>query len=348
MKSRDRRHLLPQGGLVRIRLTPVPRLRQRVLPPPEPSPMIVVFGSLNIDLVARVPVLPRAGETVLGPDYMAVAGGKGANQALAARRAGAEVAMVGAVGRDGFADVALASLVAAGIDTSRIARVEAPTGAAFIAVDAQGRNQIVVAAGANAHARATQLDGLAAGPGDTLMLQWEVPEPEIRAAARWGRDRGLRVMLNRAPAGPVPADLMALLDLLVVNEHEALALGEAPEDPVRLAERLSERHRLAVAVTLGAEGAMLWADGICHEAPAVPVKVVDTTAAGDTFCGALAAALDRRRGYETAVEFACAAGSLACESLGAQPSIPHRAAIEAAAAALADLRNPEKYRRTSP
>jgi ribokinase len=301
MKSRDRRHLLPQGGPVRTRLTPMPRLRQRVLPPPEPSPMIVVFGSLNIDLVARVPVLPRAGETVLGPDYLAVAGGKGANQALAARRAGAEVAMVGAVGRDGFADAALASLVAAGIDTSRIARVEAPTGAAFIAVDAEGRNQIVVAAGANAHARATQLDGLAAGPGDTLMLQWEVPEPEIRAAARWGRDRGL-----------------------------------------------SERHRLAVAVTLGAEGAVLWADGICHEAPAVPVEVVDTTAAGDTFCGALAAALDCRRGYETALEFACAAGSLACVSLGAQPSIPHRAAIEAAAAALADLRNPEKYRRTRP
>lgn len=310
--------------------------------------MIIVFGSLNIDLVARVPVLPRAGETVLGPDYVAVAGGKGANQALAARRAGADVVMAGAVGRDGFADTALATLDAAGIDISRIDRADAPTGAGFIAVDHQGRNQIVVASGANAHARAAQLEGLAAGPGDILMLQWEVPEAEILAAARWGRGLGLRVMLNRAPAGPVPADLMALLDLLVVNEHEVLALGEPPGDPAGIADRLSERHRLAVAVTLGAEGAMLWADGVCHEAPAFPVDAVDTTAAGDAFCGALAAALDRRRGYETAVEFACAAGSLACATLGAQPSIPHRAAIEAAAADMADLRNPEKYRRTDP
>ncbi|WP_439572253.1 ribokinase [Phreatobacter sp.] len=310
--------------------------------------MIVVFGSLNIDLVARVPALPRPGETVLGPDYVAVAGGKGANQALAARRAGAEVVMVGAVGRDGFADIALSTLAGAGVDLDRIARADAPTGAGFIAVDAAGRNQIVVASGANAHARAAQLDGLGAGPGDTLMLQWEVPEAEILAAARWGRARGLRVMLNRAPAGPVPAELMAVLDLLVVNEHEVLALGAAGEDPDRVADCLSECHRIAVAVTLGAEGGELWADGICHEAPAFPVEPVDTTAAGDTFCGALAAALDRRRGYETAVEFACAAGSLACASLGAQPSIPHRAAIEAAAAELAEQRNPEKYRRTSP
>lgn len=348
MKSRDLLHLLPQVGPATARLTPMLPLRQRVFPSPEPSPMIVVFGSLNIDLVARVPVLPRAGETVIGPDYVAVAGGKGANQALAARRAGAEVAMVGAVGRDAFAGPALATLVEAGIDTTRIARVEAPTGAAFIALDQDGRNQIVVAAGANAHARAAQLDGLAAGPGDTLMLQWEVPEPEILAAARWGRDRGLRVMLNRAPAGPVPDRLIGLVDLLVVNEHEALALGQDGADPSAIADRLSERRCMAVAVTLGAAGAELWADGICHQSPASPVRPVDTTAAGDTFCGALAAALDRRRGYETAVEFACAAGSLACASLGAQPSIPHRAAIEAAAAALADLRNPEKYRRTSP
>ena len=131
------------------------------------------------------------------------------------------------------------------------------------------------------------LEALGVGPGDTLMLQWEVPEAEIVAAARWGRTRGLRVMLNRAPAGPVPDELMAVLDLLVVNEHEVLALGAAGEDPSRVADRLSERHRIAVAVTLGAEGGELWADGICHEAPAFPVEAVDTTAAGDTFCGAL-------------------------------------------------------------
>lgn len=313
--------------------------------------MIVVFGSLNIDLVARVPALPGAGETVLGPGYAVVPGGKGANQALAARRAGAEVVMVGAVGRDGFADAALAALAADGVDVSRVVRADAPTGAAFIAVDAAGRNQIVVASGANALARAAALDGIAAGPGDILMLQWEVPEAEIAAAARWGRGRGLRIMLNRAPAGPVSAELFALLDIIVVNEHEVMALAEGhvidTADPDTVASGLSARFGLAVVVTLGAEGAMGWADGIRHEAPALPVEVIDTTAAGDTFCGALAAALDRRRGYETAIEFAAAAGSLACAAFGAQTSIPDLAAIAPAAARLAEGRNPD-HRRTTP
>lgn len=313
--------------------------------------MIVVFGSINIDLVARVPALPRAGETVAGPDYQAIPGGKGANQALAARRAGADVVMVGAVGRDGFAGPALSVLSAGGVDVSRVASVDAPTGAAFIAVDGEGQNQIVVAAGANAAVRAAALDGLAASPRDILLLQWEVAESEILAAARWARGREMRVMLNRAPAGPISAELATLLDVVIVNEHEVLALaagfGFADQDADTVAAALSERHGLAVAVTLGAEGAICWADGIRHESPAYPVEVVDTTAAGDTFCGALAAALDRRRGLETAVEFAAAAGSLACTRFGAQSSIPDRAAIEAAAAVLADQRNPH-HRRTTP
>ncbi|MGQ3359440.1 MAG: ribokinase [Phreatobacter sp.] len=313
--------------------------------------MIIVFGSINIDLVARVAVLPRAGETVAGPGYEVIPGGKGANQALAARRAGAEVAMVGAVGRDGFAGPALALLGEAGVDLAGVAPVDAPTGVAFIAVDERGENQIVVAAGANAAARAAALDSLAPGPRDTLLMQWEVPEAEIVAAARWARDRGLRIMLNRAPAGPVSPDLAALLDVVVVNEHEVLALGAGLDlvgsDPDAVAAAISQRHGLAVAVTLGAEGAICWADGIRHESPAYPVDVVDTTAAGDTFCGALAAALDRRRGLETALEFAAAAGSLACGRHGAQTSIPDLAAIDAAAAILAEQRNPP-HRRTTP
>jgi len=313
--------------------------------------MIVVFGSINIDLVARVPVLPRAGETVAGPDYQVIPGGKGANQALAARRAGADVVMVGAVGSDGFAGPALASLEEAGIDLARVARVDAPTGAAFIAVDSGGQNQIVVAAGANATVRASALDGLSASPQDTMLLQWEVPEAEIVAAARWAKSHDMRVMLNRAPAGPITAELAGLLDVVVVNEHEVLALGAGlgltDRDSDAVAAMLSERHGLAVAVTLGAEGALCWADGIRHESPAYPVAVVDTTAAGDTFCGALAASLDRRRGLETAIEFAAAAGSLACARFGAQSSIPDLAAIEAAAAVLAEQRNPH-HRRTTP
>jgi ribokinase len=313
--------------------------------------MIIVFGSLNIDLVARVPALPKAGETVLGPDYAVVPGGKGANQALAAKRAGADVAMVGAVGRDGFAGTAMEALTAEGVDVTRVARADAPTGAAFIAVDAEGRNQIVVASGANAYAEAAALDGLDTAAGDILMLQWEVPEGEILAAAQWAKARGMRVMLNRAPAGPVSAELLGLLDVVVVNEHEVLALAEGlglqTSDPDAIAAALSARFQLAAVVTLGAEGALCWADGIRHVCPALAIDVVDTTAAGDTFCGALAAALDKGRGLETALEFAAAAGSLACTVFGAQTSIPTQADIDAQAAILADQRNPE-HRRTDP
>jgi ribokinase len=313
--------------------------------------MIIVFGSINIDLVTRVDALPKAGETVASPGYALVPGGKGANQALAARRAGAEVVMVGAVGRDGFADLALDMLAADGVDLTRVVRADAPTGAAFIAVDGEGRNQIVVASGANALAQASALDGLAAKAGDILLLQWEVPDAEILAAARWAKAAGLRVMLNRAPAGPATPELLALTDIVVVNEHEVMALAEGHEvdasDPEAVASGLSARYGNAVFVTLGAEGAMSWADGIRHAAPALSVEVVDTTAAGDTFCGAFAAALDRRRGYETAIEFASAAGSLACTAFGAQPSIPRLATIEPAAANLAEGRNPD-HRRTPP
>ena len=319
--------------------------------------MVIVFGSLNIDLVARVAALPQAGETVLGSDYVAVPGGKGANQALAARRAGAEVVMVGAVGRDAFADAALAALAADGVDVSRVARADAPTGAAFIAVDEAGRNQIVVAPGANALASARALEGLDPAHG-ILMLQWEVPEPEILAAARWGRAKNLTVMLNRAPAGPVPRELLELIDVLILNEHEAMALVEGDGvdysrggfDKIDLdgvASGLSAAFGLAVAVTLGAEGSILWADGICHSAPALPINVVDTTAAGDAFCGAFAAARARKRGFETCVDFATAAGSLACTGFGAQPSLPTREAIEPAALGLAEKRNPAN-RRTYP
>jgi ribokinase len=313
--------------------------------------MVIVFGSINIDLVARVPRLPGAGETVAGPGYALVPGGKGANQALAARRAGANVVLAGAVGRDGFADIALDLLAADGVDLSRVARADAPTGAAFIAVDAEGRNQIVVASGANAFARASALDGLATEPGDILLLQWEVPDAEIAAAAAWAKARGLRVMINRAPAGPASPDLLAMTEIVVVNEHEVVALAEGHSidatDPDAIASALSTRYGTAIFVTLGAEGAIGWADGIRHAVPSLPVEVVDTTAAGDTFCGALAAALDRKRGYETAIEFASAAGSLACTVFGAQTSIPRLATIEPAAAALADGRNPD-HRRTTP
>ncbi len=237
--------------------------------------MIIVFGSINIDLVARVGRLPRAGETVLGPGYDVIPGGKGANQALAARRAGSDVVMVGAVGRDGFADATLAELAAAGVDLSHVSRVDAPTGAAFIAVDAAGENQIIVASGANAAVKAAALDALSPAPRDILMMQWEVPEAEILAAARWGRDRGLRIMLNRAPAGPISAELADLLDMVVVNEHEVLALGAGlgvTGEPDAVAAVLSERHGLAVAVTLGAKAPSAGPTASATNPPPIPSR----------------------------------------------------------------------------
>ena len=295
--------------------------------------MIVVFGSINIDLVTRVERIAGPGETVMGNAYTAIPGGKGANQALAARRAGASVAMVGAVGRDGFAAEALGLLREAGIDLANVADTDAPTGAAFIAVNAGGDNAITVAAGANADAKADALGALGLGTGDTLLLQREVPDTESEAAALHARRRGARTVLNLAPSGLIPARYLEALDVLVVNEHEAADLAYALHRPAELpdlAAHLREAYGLAtLVVTLGAEGAIGWQDGIEHRATSPKVAAVDTTAAGDSFVGAFAAALDAGLAFPEALRRGTAAGSLACTTRGAQPSIPTKAAIDA-------------------
>lgn len=294
--------------------------------------MIAVFGSVNIDLVTPVARIAAPGETVMGSTYAVIPGGKGANQALAARRAGAEVRMIGAVGRDGFAGPALALLREAGVDLSGVAAVEAPTGAAFIAVDARGANAITVAAGANAEARAVQVE-TAPLSGGLLLLQREVPDAEGEAAARVARARGMRTVLNLAPSGRVSDAFLRLVDVLVVNEHEAADLagflGRA-DDHAGLAADLRERFGIgATVVTLGAEGAIGWTDGDEHRAPCPRVEARDTTAAGDSFVGFFAAALDAGLGFAEAMRRGTAAGSLACTVPGAQPSIPTKAAVDA-------------------
>jgi ribokinase len=295
--------------------------------------MIIVFGSLNVDLVTPVERLPGAGETVLGPRYALHPGGKGANQALAACRAGAEVTMVGALGRDGFAEIALGLLAEDGVGLSHVARVEAPTGAAFIAVDAAGHNQIVVAAGANALARADAVEILKPGEGDLLLLQREVPEDECLRAARAMRAGGGRVILNLAPAGEPTPELLALTDILIVNEHEALilagSLGWAETEPDAIAQRIDGERGIACIVTLGAAGAVGWHGGVRRRLEAPVVEAVDTVAAGDSFVGAFAAALQAGFGFSGALQRGLAAGSLACTVAGAQPSVPQREAIEA-------------------
>ncbi len=301
--------------------------------------MIVVFGSINIDLVVRVDTLPRPGETVLAPSYVAVPGGKGANQALAAARAGAQTHMVGCVGRDGYADAALATMREAGVDLTAVTEADEPTACAMIAVDTQGRNQIAVASGANRFAKAGQLDDALLRPGATLLLQLEVDDAETAAVAARAHSRGARVVLNAAPAAPLPAGMAEALDVLVVNEVEAPMLADAAgithQDPVDAARRLAQSWDVATIVTLGGDGARAFDGGAAWRIGAMAIEPVDTTAAGDAFVGVLGAALDRGDALPAALHAASIAGALACETVGAQPSLPDAAAIAAARARLA-------------
>ncbi len=300
--------------------------------------MIVVFGSINVDLVVRVATLPRPGETVLAPGYEAVPGGKGANQAVAAARAGARTRMVGCVGRDGFAAPALAALRGAKVDVSAVTPVDAPTGCAMVCVDADGRNQIAVASGANRRVRAAQVDDALLGPESTLVLQLEVDLDQTWAVARRGRELGARVVLNSAPAAPVPAAVAAALDVLVTNEVEAPMLaaaeGLAATEPVAAARRIASAWNVTTIVTLGGDGACAFERGAGWRIGALQGAIVDTTAAGDAFVGVLAAALDAGEALPAALRLASVAGGLACQTLGAQPSLPDRAAIDAALAGL--------------
>lgn len=269
---------------------------------------VVVLGSLNVDLVTSVERHPRPGETLLGEGLSRLAGGKGANQAVAAAAAGAEVAMVGCVGADPAGEAYLTRLRGRGVDVAGIRSVAGTaTGTALIAVSEEGENTIIVIPGANAELddrEVAAVDGV--GPGDVLLLQLEVPMRVVCAAARRAATRGARVVLNLAPYAAVPADVVALAGPVVANEHEAVALAESGLVPGSL------------LVTYGANGAS-W-DGRTWSAHVVPRhQVVDTTGAGDAFCGALAAALAAGAAEGEAVDAALAAGSDAVRHTGAQP-----------------------------
>lgn len=277
-------------------------------------PRVTVVGSVNLDLVVRSETLPAPGETVLGGVFDRHPGGKGANQALAARRLGADVALLARVGADAEADAALALLRDGEV---RLAHCQAspdhPTGVALIAVSASGENQIVVAPGANA---AFAPEHLPARIDGALIGQLEIPVDTLTAAM--ARCTGF-IALNLAPAMDVPQALLERADLLVVNETEAAAYG---------LDRLHAAGGL-VAVTLGAQGAVLYRDGaeIARAAPP-PVSVVDTTGAGDTFVAALTVALLDGRPEAEALSFACAAGAASTLKPGAQPALPSRADVD--------------------
>jgi ribokinase len=269
---------------------------------------VMVLGSLNVDLVTRVERHPRPGETLLGEGLHRSAGGKGANQAVAAAAAGAEVLMVGCVGDDAGGAAYVERLRHRGIDVSAVRTLpDEASGHALIAVDDRGENSIIVIPGANGRLDDTEVDAVdVLHPGDVLLLQLEVPLPVVCAAARRAAHRGARVVLNTAPYAALPADVIALADPVVANEHEMVALAESGAEPASL------------LVTFGPNG-VTW-DGYTTPAHHVdPTDVVDTTGAGDAFCGALAAALATGAPREAALERALAAGAAAVQHHGAQP-----------------------------
>ena len=292
--------------------------------------MILVAGSANIDFVTRVDHIPAPGETVLGGNYSVSGGGKGANQAVACARSGGRVAFLGALGNDSFAAQLKASLQGSGVE-DRSVQVDAPTGAAFISVSAGGENAITVASGANALLTPEHLPGTAGL--SYLVLQLEVPLATVTAYAVQARAAGVPVVLNAAPAQPLPAALLRLVDLLVVNEGELSALvgeGEVTEQLERAAGRNTGEGPAVVIVTLGSAGSLGLDTRQGHELVAIPataVEVLDTTGAGDTYVGALVTALSEGLDLPGAMTFAGAAAGLACTRAGAQPSMPSRAEI---------------------
>ncbi|MCX6032030.1 MAG: ribokinase [Chloroflexi bacterium] len=301
-------------------------------------PHIVVFGSLNMDLVIQAPRHPRPGETLTGGPFRTIPGGKGANQAVAAARMGGQVTMIGAVGADGFGDELIANLAAAGVDTSRIDRSPEATGLALITVSESGENTIVLAPGANGTVSARTAweneDVIAAA--DALLLQLEVPLSAVLAAVQIAGRHRVPVILNPAPARPLPVELLHHVSYLIPNEHEAALLAGLPtgagEEATRAAAALREMGVGQVVVTLGERGALVYdvpgtSESAWHVA-SFPVQAVDTTAAGDAFLAAFAVALTEGKPPAEAARWGCAAGALACTVLGAQPSLPTRAAVE--------------------
>lgn len=294
--------------------------------------MIVVFGSLNVDIITKVEHLPVPGETVLCPGYLMVPGGKGSNQACAAARAAKgdpalaseRIAMIGATGDDDFGPQATAMLADAGVDLSAMAKVPHPTACALIWVDAHGENSIVVASGANLHIRAEQVPDAFLGPQTTLLLQMEVPAEQNWAVIEKAKAAGTRIVLNVAPAAPVPEAALKAIDVLVVNEIEAAMVakevGLAAGSPQESARALADRFALTVIVTLGGAGAAAFTADGAWAVDALKITPVDTTGAGDAFVGVLAQGLDAGLDLPEAVRRASVGAALACLTLGCQSS----------------------------
>jgi len=291
---------------------------------------IVVVGSLNMDLVVHVPRHPVPGETLLGSDFAIYPGGKGANQAVAAARLGGLVTLIGCVGRDNFGETLTRGIEAAGVDAAWVrSQAERPTGVALITVDAAGQNTIVVAPGANAELTPEDIAAAEAAflHSRLLLVQLEVPLVTVAAAVRLAVRHGLQVVLNPAPAVDLPDDLIRAADLIIPNQLELASLaGRAELEPAIAA--LRQRGARTVLVTLGAAGVFYAGMQDQFHIPAIPIEVVDSTAAGDAFLGALAVALVEDKPMAEAIRWGTAAGALAVSRPGAQSSLPARNEVE--------------------
>jgi len=304
---------------------------------------ILVIGSLNADLVVRAPRFPQPGETISGEDLRVIPGGKGANQAVAAARLGANVAMLGRVGKDNFGDFLLEDLKLNKVDSTFVQRDNSSTGTAMIVVDSGGQNSIVLSAGANGKVASADVEYASFPQGGLLLLQLEIPTPTVLRAAKRAHESGTRVILNPAPAQLLPDELISLADFIIPNETElSLLTGEEVIDIAsteQAARALLKRGAQHVIVTLGSNGALIATNTQVTHIDTFKVDVVDTTAAGDAFIGGFASMLLESAGLLanmqeqapallSAVRYGCACGALATTKFGAQPSLPTKEDVE--------------------
>ena len=295
---------------------------------------ILVVGSLNADLVVRTPRFPQPGETISGEDLQVIPGGKGANQAVAAARLGANLSMLGRLGKDYFVDFLLHNLKSNNVDSQFVQRDDSSTGTAIIVVDGNGQNSIVLSAGANGKVSSADVEHASFSNFSLLLLQLEIPTPTVFRAAQYARETGLRVILNPAPAKSLPDELIALADFLIPNETELSLLTGVEVKDIPSAEQaaraLLQRGVKHVIVTLGSKGALIVDKDTSAGAhvETFKVNVVDTTAAGDAFIGGFANALLQGKSLEEAVQYGCACGALATTKFGAQPSLPTKEEVE--------------------
>lgn len=296
---------------------------------------IVVIGSLNVDLVVRTARRPAPGETVPGDEFRIIPGGKGANQAVAAARLGGKVAMLGRVGDDTFGQSLVSSLRAARVHTSRVLSTPGvPTGTALIIVEHSGQNSIVVVAGANGLLSPADVEAAAEliASAKVLMLQLEIPLDTVRKAVELAHNRGVTVLLDPAPAQPLPPELLRQVDIITPNENEAAVLTGRPVNDLKSAKLaasdLLRQGANRVLIKLGPRGALLAEGNRFEHSQGFPVEAVDTTAAGDAFAGGLAVALVEGKDLSNAVTFANAVGALSVTRFGAQTSMPSRPEVE--------------------